>query len=109
MIVRGLLDVFIFYRELDDPETEGKFFVADAEKIFKKEIVYACEGLLSIGLAMGGRYIRNEALAALEGQTDGAVTQAFDEFADQINQLNREEEEEAEAMAGGSEARGVHV
>ena len=47
MIVRGLLDVFIFYRELDDPETEGKFFVADAEKIFKKEIVYACEGLLS--------------------------------------------------------------
>ena len=47
MIVRGLLDVFIFYRELDDPETEGKFFVADAEKIFKKEIVYACEGFLS--------------------------------------------------------------
>ena len=34
-------------RFTNDPETEGKFFVADAEKIFKKEIVYACEGLLS--------------------------------------------------------------
>ena len=47
VIVRGLLDVFLFYRELDDPETGGKFFVGDADKIFKKEIAYAQEGYLS--------------------------------------------------------------
>ena len=47
-IIKGLYDVFCFFREMEDPERPGhKFFVNDADKIFQKEIVYVQEGLLS--------------------------------------------------------------
>ena len=46
--------------------------------------------------------------ANAEGESDTALIEAFDAFADQINQLNSEEEEE-ESTGVGTEARGVHV
>jgi hypothetical protein len=48
IIVRGLFDVFTFFREMDDPLRPGhKFFVHDAEAIFLKEIAYVQKGYLS--------------------------------------------------------------
>ena len=48
VILKGLYDVFCFFREMDDPERPGhKFFTSEAEKIFLKEIAYVQEGFLS--------------------------------------------------------------
>ena len=63
----------------------------------------ACAGILEIGLAMGGRHIRAEALEALEGKPDKEVIEAFDGFADQINTLNSDEVVDEERSGG------VHV
>ena len=47
-IVRGLYDVFLFFREMEDPERPGhRFFTSDADHIFLKEIAYVQQGYLS--------------------------------------------------------------
>ena len=48
VILDGLLDVFEFFNELDDPQRPGhKFYVTDAETIFVKECGYVQRGELS--------------------------------------------------------------
>lgn len=47
-IIRGLYDVYAFFREMEDPARPGHgFFVDSAEKIFLKEIAYVQKGYLS--------------------------------------------------------------
>ena len=47
-IVRGLYDVFLFFREMEDPERPGhRFFTSDADHVFIKEIAYVQQGYLS--------------------------------------------------------------
>ena len=59
---------------------------------------YACEGLLDVGFAMGGRAIRTESLMALLAKSPAEVEAAFDAFAMQINRLNMEEDEAGERL-----------
>ena len=48
IIIRGLFDVYTFFREMDDPLRPGhKFLTHDAEAIFVKEIGYVQKGYLS--------------------------------------------------------------
>lgn len=47
-IIRGLLDVFNFFKDLDDPLRPGhKFMASGAAGIFEKEIAYVQKGFLS--------------------------------------------------------------
>ena len=48
VIIKGLFDVYVFFRDMPDPDCETrKFFKHDHADIFKKEIKYVQLGLLS--------------------------------------------------------------
>jgi hypothetical protein len=47
-IIRGLVDVFNFFRDMEDPDRPGhRFLVSNAYDIFLKEVKYVQKGLLS--------------------------------------------------------------
>ena len=48
MIIRGLLDIYLFFKDMEDPLRPGcSFFTSDAHQIFEKEMAYVCKGFLS--------------------------------------------------------------
>ena len=53
-----------------------------------------CAGLIDVGFAMGGRLVRAEDCVALAAGPEDELLSAFDAFADAINRLNAQEEEE---------------
>ena len=64
MIIRGIVDVFNLFVEMDDPSRPGmKFFAGNACTLVLKELAYVCKGLLSDkpGVRM---YVKKGAIAA---------------------------------------------
>ena len=46
-LVQNLLDLYVFFKDMKDPETGGDFFAPNHEEIFLKELKYVQQGLLS--------------------------------------------------------------